>query len=422
MPVAHKIDSTLARQLGARARRPPPHDTAARCVGAGAACAGTGVRRRRRAQRRASGSRGRRRRRARRSSARGRPSTSAPRARWTWSSWRRRPTLAAWLAAPRGYAVVDASTDADLDAFGRHVAAPGGAAGRHIGGDRGRRRQVAPAHVVRRISGPALVVCGSANPVARAPARGRSPAAVRRSPRMRRSALQRARSTPGRDPRDAGAERSGRRRAGGRRGGPARGEVAEVAAKAAGLAVIVVIGGDTAAVVLGAAPVRVLGLGRAGHGVARVAAVPRAGDHPCRRVRRRARPRRPVVGHTAVMRSGPMAITMGDASGVGPGDRAAARRRGRAASTATTVVYGDVAILAHGCELLGLSVPIAAIESPADVRAGDAVRRRRRAACRRPITARASSTPPRAQRHAPTSPPRPTPRWPARSPGSSRCR
>ena len=57
-----------------------------------------------------------------------------------------------------------------------------------------------PAHVVRRISGPALVVCGSANPAARANSRS-LPVAVRRSPRMRRrrcSAVARAgtRSSP----------------------------------------------------------------------------------------------------------------------------------------------------------------------------------------------------------------------------------
>jgi 4-hydroxythreonine-4-phosphate dehydrogenase len=65
-----------------------------------------------------------------------------------------------------------------------------------------------------------------------------------------------------------------------------------------------------------------------------------------------------------------MAITMGDASGVGP--EIVLRRASEGALVdGKTVVYGDVAILVHGCELLGLSVPVVAIESPADTRAGD---------------------------------------------------
>jgi 4-hydroxythreonine-4-phosphate dehydrogenase len=65
-----------------------------------------------------------------------------------------------------------------------------------------------------------------------------------------------------------------------------------------------------------------------------------------------------------------MAITMGDASGVGP-EIVLRRACEGALVDGNTVIYGDVGILAHGCELLGLSVPVAAIESPADVRPGE---------------------------------------------------
>ena len=65
-----------------------------------------------------------------------------------------------------------------------------------------------------------------------------------------------------------------------------------------------------------------------------------------------------------------MAITMGDASGVGP--EIVLRRASEGGLVdGRTVIYGDAAILAHGCALLGVSVPVAAIESPADVRTGE---------------------------------------------------
>ena len=69
------------------------------------------------------------------------------------------------------------------------------------------------------------------------------------------------------------------------------------------------------------------------------------------------------------MRSGPIAVTMGDASGVGP-EIVLRRAAEGALIDGTTVIYGDTAILAHGCELLDLDVPIASIESPGEVRAG----------------------------------------------------
>jgi 4-hydroxythreonine-4-phosphate dehydrogenase len=64
-----------------------------------------------------------------------------------------------------------------------------------------------------------------------------------------------------------------------------------------------------------------------------------------------------------------MAITMGDASGVGP-EIVLRRAAEGALLDGRTVIYGDAAILEHGCELLGVSVPIAAIDTPADARTG----------------------------------------------------
>ena len=51
----------------------------------------------------------------------------------------------------------------------------------------------------------------------------------------------------------------------------------------------------------------------------------------------------------------PMAITMGDASGVGP--EIVLRWAAGGASTDGVVVYGDAAILRHGAALLGIDVP-----------------------------------------------------------------
>ena len=57
----------------------------------------------------------------------------------------------------------------------------------------------------------------------------------------------------------------------------------------------------------------------------------------------------------------PMAITMGDPSGIGP---EIVLRRAASGGLARTVVYGDLAILQHGCDLLGLDVPLHAISGP----------------------------------------------------------
>jgi 4-phospho-D-threonate 3-dehydrogenase / 4-phospho-D-erythronate 3-dehydrogenase len=65
----------------------------------------------------------------------------------------------------------------------------------------------------------------------------------------------------------------------------------------------------------------------------------------------------------------PMAITMGDASGVGP--EIVLRRAAEGAfETEAVVVYGDLAVLRHGAELLGVDVPIEAISDPRDWKAG----------------------------------------------------
>jgi 4-phospho-D-threonate 3-dehydrogenase / 4-phospho-D-erythronate 3-dehydrogenase len=66
----------------------------------------------------------------------------------------------------------------------------------------------------------------------------------------------------------------------------------------------------------------------------------------------------------------PMAITMGDASGVGP---EIVLRRAASGGLERVVVYGDAAILRHGAELLDVDVAIDVITDPAHAAsAGDA--------------------------------------------------
>jgi uncharacterized protein YgbK (DUF1537 family) len=165
--------------------------------------------------------------------------------------------LAAWLAAPRGYAVVDARSDADLEQLvamwppGEVLLAGTSAAIAAAAGG-------APVQTARRISGPALVVCGSANPVARAQlaALAGSSTTIAKDAASALGALAARRDTilatpvPGGPIDHARADAEAARLAA---------QVSEVALKAAGLALIVVIGGDTAAMVLGNAPVQVLG-------------------------------------------------------------------------------------------------------------------------------------------------------------------
>ena len=64
-----------------------------------------------------------------------------------------------------------------------------------------------------------------------------------------------------------------------------------------------------------------------------------------------------------------MAITMGDASGVGP--ELVLRRGGEEAfANGRVVVYGDAAILRHGAELLGFDIDLVVIDTPEDARPG----------------------------------------------------
>jgi 4-hydroxythreonine-4-phosphate dehydrogenase len=67
--------------------------------------------------------------------------------------------------------------------------------------------------------------------------------------------------------------------------------------------------------------------------------------------------------------SAAMAITMGDASGVGP-EIVVRRAADGALSDGSVVVYGDVSVLRNGARLLGLEAPIDVIAHPADVHAG----------------------------------------------------
>ncbi len=69
--------------------------------------------------------------------------------------------------------------------------------------------------------------------------------------------------------------------------------------------------------------------------------------------------------HVADRPSLPMAITMGDASGVGPElvlRRAAAWLASGDTAIDDVVVYGDLEILRHGAGLLGLDLPLVAVQ------------------------------------------------------------
>jgi 4-hydroxythreonine-4-phosphate dehydrogenase len=64
----------------------------------------------------------------------------------------------------------------------------------------------------------------------------------------------------------------------------------------------------------------------------------------------------------------PMAITMGDASGVGP--EIVLRWAAGGAAIDGVVIYGDAAILRRGSSLLGVDVPMAVVTTPASAVAG----------------------------------------------------
>ncbi len=69
------------------------------------------------------------------------------------------------------------------------------------------------------------------------------------------------------------------------------------------------------------------------------------------------------------MTNAPYAITMGDASGVGP-EIVLRRAAEGALLDGTVVVYGDAAILRHGADLLGIDVAIAVVDDPSGVQPG----------------------------------------------------
>jgi 4-hydroxythreonine-4-phosphate dehydrogenase len=65
----------------------------------------------------------------------------------------------------------------------------------------------------------------------------------------------------------------------------------------------------------------------------------------------------------------PMAITIGDPSGVGP-EIVLRRAADGALLGDDTVVFGDLGILRHGCDLLGVNVPLAAVKDPSETKPG----------------------------------------------------
>lgn len=65
----------------------------------------------------------------------------------------------------------------------------------------------------------------------------------------------------------------------------------------------------------------------------------------------------------------PMAITMGDASGVGP-ELVLRRAADGALTDGSVAVYGDAEILRRGCSLLGVDVPVAVVPEPGAVVVG----------------------------------------------------
>jgi 4-phospho-D-threonate 3-dehydrogenase / 4-phospho-D-erythronate 3-dehydrogenase len=68
-------------------------------------------------------------------------------------------------------------------------------------------------------------------------------------------------------------------------------------------------------------------------------------------------------------RVAPMAITMGDASGVGP-ELILRRAAQGGLLDGDVVIYGDAAILRHGAELLGIDVALDVVQHPDEVAAG----------------------------------------------------
>ena len=131
---------------------------------------------------------------------------------------------------------------------------------------------------------------------------------------------------------------------------------------------VILVGGDTAEAFLGDSVVRVFGSIDVGIslGEAEVHGRKRATRRQARRFRLTQYAGGP--GDEMTQRA-PMAITMGDASGVGP--EIVLRRAAEGAfADERVVVYGDAAILRHGAGLLGIDVEIESIPSPEGWRSG----------------------------------------------------
>jgi uncharacterized protein YgbK (DUF1537 family) len=164
---------------------------------------------------------------------------------------------AAWIAAPLGYAIVDAASDADVEA----IVALWPGSGILLAGTSATVAAAArkpPWPIARRINGPALIVCGSANPAARRQLaliadRGttvaKDAAGALQAVAARRDVIL-ATPTPS-GPVDAEQAQIEVARL--------AAEATEVVAKGSGLAALIVLGGDTAAALLGDTAVRVLG-------------------------------------------------------------------------------------------------------------------------------------------------------------------
>ena len=150
----------------------------------------------------------------------------------------------------------------------------------------------------------------------------------------------------------------------------ALGDTAREAIQSGRFTTVVVVGGDTAAAVLGDRVV-VVG-GTVAPGVAWSRAWGDDGPllrHQAGRVRHALDHRRPRQRSATVSAAPPMAITMGDTSGVGP--EIVLRTAATGGLDDRIVVYGDASILFSGQRLLGTSVPIRAIEMPGDLVPGD---------------------------------------------------
>ncbi len=259
-----------------------------------------------------------------------------------------------------------------------------------------------PADRLPAVEGPVLVVCGSVHPADACPTRRRRTSRHSGRDDRRRRGRPPARSTGAAGAGDRDPRRRRRRADGGRCVREPSATGVDTLRRSVELGALIVIGGDTAAPLLGDAR-RCPSGARSGPGTAWATRrrVRRARDHPLRRFRQRACPRRADPGHAASREPPPIAITMGDASGVGPRSScglpptARSRRTAMSSSTATR----------PSCtrrRLLGLDVPIRVVASPAEVLPGALDIVDLASARGRPTTAPACSTLLLARLHAPT--------------------